>query len=230
MASDTVYVGQLICDSTTPPPDRGFYKINDTTTGHVGKLVMSDPVSGKESVALTATYSDGVVDKFAFARQVGATAVVRSSEADSIGAAGTSSQKLDSVKIPAGALKSGDTLRFTLGLLKSGASDTATFKICAGTTDTSSDSAIITPVLATSAATYGAIHAFKATSSTSLRQVGVNSGNNSLPGTSANAPAASIIVGDFSASDIYIGLYCTMSIGSEFPTIRSFIVEFIPKV
>ena len=37
MASDTVYVGQLICDSTTPPPDRGFYKINDTTTGHVGK-------------------------------------------------------------------------------------------------------------------------------------------------------------------------------------------------
>ena len=59
MASDTVYVGQLICDSTTPPPDRGFYKINDTTTGHVGKLVMSDPVSGKESVALTATLSDG---------------------------------------------------------------------------------------------------------------------------------------------------------------------------
>ena len=58
MASDTVYVGQLICDSTTPPPDRGFYKINDTTTGHVGKLVMSDPVSGKESVALTATLSD----------------------------------------------------------------------------------------------------------------------------------------------------------------------------
>ena len=46
MASDTVHVGQLICDSTTPPPDRGFYKINDTTTGHVGKLVMSDPVSG----------------------------------------------------------------------------------------------------------------------------------------------------------------------------------------
>ena len=61
MASDTVYVGQLICDSTTPPPDRGFYKINDTTTGHVGKLVMSDPVSGKESVALTATLSDGGV-------------------------------------------------------------------------------------------------------------------------------------------------------------------------
>jgi len=61
MASDTVYVGQLICDSTTPPPDRGFYKINDTTTGHVGKLVMSDPVSGKESVALTATLSDGRV-------------------------------------------------------------------------------------------------------------------------------------------------------------------------
>ena len=59
MASDTVHVGQLICDSTTPPPDRGFYKINDTTTGHVGKLVMSDPVSGKESVALTATLSDG---------------------------------------------------------------------------------------------------------------------------------------------------------------------------
>ena len=58
MASDTVYVGQLICDSTTPPPDRGFYKINDTTTGHVGKLVMSDPVSGKESVVLTATLSD----------------------------------------------------------------------------------------------------------------------------------------------------------------------------
>lgn len=49
----------MICDSTTPPPDRGFYKINDTTTGHVGKLVMSDPVSGKESVALTATISDG---------------------------------------------------------------------------------------------------------------------------------------------------------------------------
>src|SRR5574343_1992470 len=64
MASDTVYVGQLICDSTTPPPDRGFYKINDTTTGHVGKLVMSDPVSGKESVALTAT-SDGGVGLFA---------------------------------------------------------------------------------------------------------------------------------------------------------------------
>ena len=59
MASDTVHVGQLICDSTTPPPDRGFYKINDTTTGHVGKLVMSDPVSGKESVALTATLSSG---------------------------------------------------------------------------------------------------------------------------------------------------------------------------
>ena len=64
MASDTVYVGQLICDSTTPPPDRGFYKINDTTTGHVGKLVMSDPVSGKESVALTATLSDGGVGNF----------------------------------------------------------------------------------------------------------------------------------------------------------------------
>ena len=62
MASDTVHVGQLICDSTTPPPDRGFYKINDTTTGHVGKLVMSDPVSGKESVALTATLSSGEVE------------------------------------------------------------------------------------------------------------------------------------------------------------------------
>ena len=62
MASDTVYVGQLICDSTTPPPDRGFYKINDTTTGHVGKLVMSDPVSGKESVALTATLSSGGIE------------------------------------------------------------------------------------------------------------------------------------------------------------------------
>ena len=62
MASDTVHVGHLICDSTTPPPDRGFYKINDTTTGHVGKLVMSDPVSGKESVVLTAASSDGGID------------------------------------------------------------------------------------------------------------------------------------------------------------------------
>ena len=193
---------------------------------NANRLMLLESEDGGE--LLTVTSSDGVVDKFAFARQVGAVAVVRSLEADSIGAAVTSTQKLYSFKILAGALKSGDTLRFTLGLLKSGVSATATFKICAGTTDTSSDSTIITPVLATSAVTYGAIHAFKVTSSSSLRQVGVTSGNNSIPGTSANAAAATVVVGDFSASDIYIGLYCTMSSGAEFPTARSLIVEFLP--
>jgi hypothetical protein len=57
MATETIRAGQLILDSTTPPPDRGFYKIDDTTTGHVGKLVINDPTTNAASTVITATSS-----------------------------------------------------------------------------------------------------------------------------------------------------------------------------
>lgn len=57
MATETIRAGQLILDSTTPPPDRGFYKIDDTTTGHVGKLVINDPTTNAASTVVTATFS-----------------------------------------------------------------------------------------------------------------------------------------------------------------------------
>lgn len=62
MATETIRAGQLILDSTTPPPDRGFYKIDDTTTGHVGKLVINDPTTNAASTVVTATSSaQGIV-------------------------------------------------------------------------------------------------------------------------------------------------------------------------
>lgn len=154
--------------------------------------------------------------------------VLRNTNADVIGASNTTVQKLDSFKIPAGLLKNGDTLRFMLNIQKSGASDTATFTLRVGTTDSSSDAVILTPLLVTSSNTYGAIHHFKAASSSSLRLSGVNSSTNSIPGTSGNTPASPVTVGDFSVSDIYIGVYCTMTSGAEFPTLRAFIAELVP--
>ncbi len=59
MSYETIRVGQLICDSTTPPEDRGFYKIDEKTTGVVGDLVFVHPVSGKESVPVQAVTSPG---------------------------------------------------------------------------------------------------------------------------------------------------------------------------
>ena len=61
MATETIRAGQLILDSTTPPPDRGFYKIDDFTTGHVGKLVINDPTTNAASTVVTATTSSGGV-------------------------------------------------------------------------------------------------------------------------------------------------------------------------
>ena len=57
MANETLNVGQLICNSTTPPPDRGFFKVDDTTTGHVGTLKVFDPVTNQPSTVITATPS-----------------------------------------------------------------------------------------------------------------------------------------------------------------------------
>lgn len=58
MSNETLGVGQLICNSTTPPPDRGFFKVDDTTTGHVGTLKVFDPTTNAQSSVVTATPSD----------------------------------------------------------------------------------------------------------------------------------------------------------------------------
>lgn len=63
MSYETIRVGQLICDSTTPPEDRGFYKIDEKTTGVVGDLVFVHPVSGKESVPVHAVTNPGGGDR-----------------------------------------------------------------------------------------------------------------------------------------------------------------------
>lgn len=57
MSNETLGVGQLICNSTTPPPDRGFFKVDDTTTGHVGALKVFDPTTNVQSSVVTATPS-----------------------------------------------------------------------------------------------------------------------------------------------------------------------------
>lgn len=57
MSNETLGVGQLICNSITPPPDRGFFKVDDTTTGHVGALKVFDPVTNQPSTVITATPS-----------------------------------------------------------------------------------------------------------------------------------------------------------------------------
>lgn len=62
MSNETLGVGQLICNSTTPPPDRGFFKVDDTTTGHVGDLKVFDPVTNQPSTVITATPSGGVLE------------------------------------------------------------------------------------------------------------------------------------------------------------------------
>ena len=186
-------------------------------------------LEGKVPVMATTTSSGGV-DLYAFAREMRSSVIVGTAPADVMGSAVATAQKLWSAKINAGAMKLGDTLRIMLGLLKSGTADTATFTIRVGATDSAADAAIMSITLTTSSFTYGALHHFKAVSSSALRQGGVNSSTNSLPGSSGNAPASPVTVGDFSASDVYVGIYCTMTTGSEFPTVRNAILELIPGV
>jgi len=62
MSNETLNVGQLICGSTTPPPDRGFFKVDDTTTGHVGALKVFDPVTNQPSTVIIASPSGSGMD------------------------------------------------------------------------------------------------------------------------------------------------------------------------
>lgn len=195
-----------------------------------GALYIGGKDGKPQALIAGSTTPDVGIDLYAFARAMRSSVIVGTAPADAMGSAVATAQKLWSAKINAGAMKLGDTLRIMLGLLKSGTVDTATFTIRVGATDSAADAAIMSITLTTSSFTYGALHHFKAVSSSALRQGGVNSSTNSLPGSSGNAPASPVTVGDFSASDVYVGIYCTMTTGSEFPTVRNAILELIPGV
>lgn len=183
------------------------------------------------SVNLTATLSDGGIDKFDFARRTGAVAVVHSLGADSIGAASTAAQRLDYAKFPAGSLQVGDVIRITHARTKSGATDTSSAVLRAGSANAVSDVVLASlPGLATTATSAGTIMEFKVTSATTIRQLGATNGNTSLAGTSTGAIYADKTIPSIVSSDVFIGLYDTMTSGTEYVTLGTFSVEYIPQV
>lgn len=175
--------------------------------------------------------SSGGVDYVAFARSMRQPCVLATLNADAIGIAQTAIQKLHAVKIPAGTLSVGDTIKITVSAVKSGSADTATGKLTAGPLNTSSDSTLLGgPGMAGTATSVGSTLEYKVNSLTSLRGVGAVHPNSALSGSSAGAVWPDAPIGDIATQDLWIGMYYTMTAGSEVPTLRNFIVELIPAV
>ena len=187
--------------------------------------------TAKTVPVMASTTSSGGIDKFDFARRTGAVAVVHSLGADSIGAASTAAQRLDYATIPAGSLKIGDVLRVTHARTKSGATDTSSALLRAGAANAVADGVLASlPGLGTTATSAGTIMEFKITSETTIRQLGATNGNTSLSGTSTGAIYADKTIPNISSSDLFIGLYDTMTSGAEYITLGTFSVEYIPQV
>lgn len=183
------------------------------------------------SKALTAIPSAQGVDKFELARRVGLVAVVHSLVADSIGAASTAVQRLDFAKIPAGSLQVGDVIRVTHARTKSGVADTSSAVLRAGASNTVADGVLGSVAsLATTTTAAGAVFEYKVTSATTVRQLGSTNGNLSLAGTSTGAIYADKTIPNIELSDLYIGIYDTMTAGTEYVTLGAFSVEYIPAV
>lgn len=206
--------------------------------GNEAELLLEKRGGGYEKVAtvpigsqaLMVTQSaQGVVD---FARSMRQTCVFKNLPAPSIGVASTTpKQTLQQVKIPAGTLKIGDIVKLTIGVVKSGSADTATGLLTAGPLNTFSDGALLNgPNLATTITSVGSVILFQVTSLTTLRGVGAVNPLSSLSTGSTSATWLDVTIGSADSTDNYIGLYYTMTAGSEFPTLRNFIVEIIPAV
>jgi len=148
---------------------------------------------------------------------------------DSIGVAQTGAQRLDFCKIPAKSLIVGDSLLLTVAQVKSGASDTCAGAIRAGSSNSATDLSIIGgPSMSGTQTSVGVQFIYRITSPTTIRLSGAVNASGSLIGPSTGGVSADVAIPNINTDDMYVGVYATMASGTEFPTLRSFIVQAIP--
>ena len=184
--------------------------------------------SGEKVVGYTPT-STGEVDYIALARKLRVPFVFKNQLADSIGAANTSQQQLAFVKFPAGTLKVGDVIRLSLGVIKSGTSDTSSGFVRVGGTNSMADPSFLSgPSLVGTSTSLGSKLEIEILSSTSVRGVGAVASLAPTASASTGVTWPPIAVPDINVSDLYISFYWAMTSGTEYATVRSFIVEIVP--
>ena len=178
---------------------------------------------------LTVIPSAGGIDIYAFARYVSGIAVAHTLLADSVGLAQTGLQRLDYARIEKGSLRIGDKIRITLTGQKNGASDTCAFSVRAGADNSPTDAAIVTgPTMTTTNTAVGTQMMFRVVSDTTLRPIGSTATVNSLASTSNGSLKENVTIPSISNYGFYVGMYASMTGGSEVPTATEFMIEVIP--
>lgn len=192
---------------------------------NANRLMLLEAEDGGELVTARNS-AQGIYD---FSRLTSSVVCVHSLEADSVGLAQTGLQRLDYMFIGESALQVGDKLRITVAGTKNGAADTCAFSIRVGSTNSSADSPLATgPAMTTTNTAVGTQMMFRVASDAELKPIGSTATVNSLASASNGALKSNIAIPSISTAGFYIGLYASMTAGTEAPTATEFMVEVIP--